>query len=484
MSDNVTMTYGDYSPSPIPLVTISKEFQKQGDGKLIGTVFRLSLNGTIYAPTGGISYIMAQQDDIRAAFNTDGKLFKIACDGNPLLNVYPRINSLSFSDSPNNWVTTCPYTIELEFDDEPQPSSSFDVLGENTGVMPPFISSADESWQIEFADESSYYNLGDGDQNSIRLRLTHTVSAVGKRRYTGAGLEKEAWQWAQAYVVPKLGYNSTFAGGSGVLNYSVASFTGYNHMRSNSIDTNAGSYSVTENWILTSGFKATEDFTVETRKGVDSDLTTVSIQGTIQGLESRTYGTSPNNFAITETKFTAASGYWNTIQSSLLTRVQKFAAAAGATRTLNSMVLNKSVGWGPNNGVITYNYEYNDRPTNCIAGSFIENITVTDTNPVDVFAEIPILGRSAGPILQDMGTVTSRKRSVSVEVVMPLSTGCGVAAFFATNPSGDVETIVNYFYAELTGVYGKVFTSNSSATWEPRSGRYSRQIEWTVGSCS
>jgi len=485
MPNIITMTYDGYPVSPVPVISINKEYQKTADSTSLGTLFKVNLNGTIYAESGGLSSIMAKQDEIRAAFDEDGKLFQIMCDGSPLLTCYPRINSIVFNESPNNWVITCPFTIDLEFDEEPAPTGSFTYGGENTGLMPPFVSSADENWQIEFADENSYYNLGGSDYNSVRLRLTHTISAVGKRRYTGSGLEKAAWEQARDYVLPNLGYNSTFAGGSGVLNITVANFSGYNHMRSNSIDAKAGSYSVTENWILTSGDKAIEDFTVEVRKGIDSDLTSVSIQGSIQGLETRVYGTAPGQFSITQSKFAAASGYWATTASTrVLTRAQTFATASSATRPLNSMVVSRSVGYNPPNGSVTYNYEYNDRPSNCVANSFIENISVSDTNPADVFAEIPILGRSAGPILQDMGTVTSRKRNVSVDVVMAPSTGCTTTLFNTTNPSGDVNTIIQYFYAELTGSYGQVFKSADSSTWEPKTGRYTRQVEWTIGNCS
>ncbi len=493
---NITMQYGDYSFSPVPPITLNKEYTRTNDGTIIGSVFKLNLDGVLYAPTGGLSSIIAAQDSLRDAFDIDGKNFTILCDGSTLIDCYPRINGPNFAPTPNNWVLTCQYSIELEFDDEPAPTGGFAVIGENTGIMPPFLRDAQESWSVEFIEDKSYYMLtlptGAGaDSIPYQLRLTHNVSAVGKKRYTGAGLEKEAWESAKDYVLPKLGYNSSIITQSGVLNLQASAFGPFNHMRSCSIDESAGSYGVVETWmVINSGAagvagRAIEDFTVEVRTGLDNDLTTVGIQGLIQGLETRTYGTSPNDFAITESKFVAASGYWNTIKDTARVYPRAQLLATGATRPLNIRPLSKSVGYNPSNGTINYSYEYNDRPSNCVSNAINETITITDTNPVDVFAEIQIPGRALGPILQDMGTITTRKRDINIDVMVAPATGCGTtSALFATNPSSDVNTIINLFYAELTGSYGQVFKHQDTSTWEPKTGRYTVSVGWTYQDCS
>lgn len=480
----ITMTYGGYTFSPVPSISINKEFQKSSDGIIRGSIFKLGINGTLYAPVGGLSSIMGLQSDMRSGLYRDGDKFELTCDGSPLLTCYPRINGPTFSPSPNNWVITCDYSVELEFDDEPQPTSGFGVDPEFTGISPPFISDFSESWSVDVADDKAFFN-NFGDSNPTQLRLSHNISAVGKRRYTGGGLEKPAWEQARSYVVGYLGYNSGFAGASGVLNIGVTSLSGYNHVRSNSVDVTNGSYSVVENWILTSGTNAVEDFTVDVRKGIDSDLTTVSIQGTIQGLETRSYGSAPGDFNISTSKFAAASGYWLTIKDSLriYPRAQAYAADT-STRSINVIPVSKSVGYGPANGVITYNYEYNDRVGNCIANAVSESIVITDVNPIDVFTEIIIPGRANGPILQDIGTVGSRKRDISIDVVVRPATGCGsTSALFTNNPSTDVNTIFLLFYAELTGAHNQVFLHNDTSNWEPKTGHYTATKGWTYGEC-
>lgn len=226
--------------------------------------------------------------------------------------------------------------------------------------------------------------------------------------------------------------------------------------------------------------RAIEDFTVDVRKGIESDITTVSIQGSIQGLETRSYGTNPGDFTISETKYAAASGYWAAINTTrIYPRAQLF-AGSGLTRPINTTPASRVVGHNPVNGLITYSYEYNDRPSNCISGAITESIMVTDNNPTDVFAEIGIPGRSNGPILQDMGTITSAKREVSIEAIMAPATGCSsVTGLFINNPRTQVATIINLFSGDLTSSHTQVFKHADSETWDVKTGRYTRQVGWT-----
>lgn len=488
----ITMSYGASGLLvPVPLMNLNKTYNKTGDGTLVGTVFTAQLNGTLYAPTGGLAAIIALQDNIREIFNVNGKLFEVTCDGSPLISAYPRVNGPVFQEG--NWVQTCPYTVELEWDDEPGTATPLvgAASGEFSGLIPPYIADAQESWAIEIIEDKAKYSLdlsSGTDTNPYQLRVTHNVSAIGKKHYTGAGLEMEAWQQAKVYVDNKIGWDGAFPGYSGVFNLDTSSFAPFNHVRSNNIDETGGSYAVSESWIAISpsggggSGRAIEDFTVEVRKGIDSDLTTVSIQGQIQGLESRTYGTGTNvgAFAITETKYAAASGYWNSIKDSarIYPRVQLF--GTGSTRPINIAHTSKVVGHNPSNGIITYSYEYNDRPSNCIANSLTESITISDSNPTEVFAEIGIPGRSAGPILQDMGTITSAKREVSIEVVMAPASGCGnIAALMVNNPRNDAITVANWVYSGLTASYSQVFKHLDNETWDVKTGRYTLQRGWT-----
>lgn len=485
----VLMTYGAYNFTPVPFMNIHKEYSTQGDSKHIGTIFKVSLDGNLVSITGGLAPIEALQSGLRSAFATEGLKFQVTCDGSPLWTAYPRIKSIDFPKSDNNWVFTSPFTIDMEWDDDPQPTGT-GSNGEDNTIMPPFISDAKEDWSVEVIEDKSKYSLtltSGRDTNSQQLRLTHNLSAVGKRRYTGSGLNMEAWQQAQSWVLPRLSntFNSTFASSSGVLNIDTTTYSGFNHVRSNQVDVGAGSFTATESWIIINptgtgvAGNAIEDFTVTVRKGIENDFTTVSIEGSIQGLESRTYGTNPGDFNITQNKYDAAIAFWNTIKDTARVYPRAIYFAGSLPRTLNTVPLNKSVGHNPVNGVVTYAYEYNDRPSNCISGALTESITITDNHATDVFAEIPILGRSLGPILQSIGTYTSAKREVSIEVVMAPSTGCTVALLSATNPKTQVDALLQLYRNDLNSTYSQVFTHTNTESWNPKDGRYSRQIGWT-----
>jgi hypothetical protein len=166
---NVEMTYGDYEFTPVPMVTLGKEFIKMSNQEIIGTTFTVSLKGTLVSyELGGLVNMSALQNLMRAEIDRDGDLFLLTCDGTDILRCYPRVKSINFDTSNDNWVFTCPYTIELEFDDEfSVDGCAFDFSFDDSydicaGALElrysPYIRELSETWDIEFADDKSHYN--------------------------------------------------------------------------------------------------------------------------------------------------------------------------------------------------------------------------------------------------------------------------------------------------------------------------------------
>lgn len=489
MSNPVTMVYGDYTFTPVPMITIEKQQQKTDDGTLIGTVFNVTLEGTLCAyPTGGVVQIDTLQDTLRSGLATDGKLFEVACSGSAFIRSYPRINSVTFDKSNDNWVFTSPYTINLEWDEMLLPS------GENSGVMAPYISDASEEWQVEFVEDSAKYNWtldSTEDENPYQLRLTHTISATGKSVYISGVLVKPAWQWARDWVGPRLGYDNQFLAAPSSLNLNASLFAPFNHVRTNSVNESDGVYAVTESWIVInpsgSGVagKAIEDFTITARRGIDSPINTITIEGTITGLEERSYGTTSGAFSISTSKYTNALAYWLNVKDRLVDRCN-YVWSTGVDyviRDIHPSAVSEVVGNNPTQGLITYNYEYNDRPLNCVSGAIYEDIVISDTNSTDVFASLPVIGRANGPILQDMGTITAASRRVSVEVIVPPATGCTTTNWYASSPSDQVDDIISSIYTGLNSAYDQVFKTNDTESWSIKTGRYTREVEWTFSNC-
>jgi hypothetical protein len=134
---------------------------------------------------------------------------------------------------------------------------------------------------------------------------------------------------------------------------------------------------------------------------------------------------------------------------------------------LNNIPLSTSFGYNNTAGTITYSYSYDNRPYNCVSNARLENISFSENNPNDVFASLTVLGRAAGPLLQDIGTVGQRTIS---------SVGAGVPT--------DYDSLVSGYEANLTGTYSQVFINSESKTWNPKDGRFSFNKSWTVGGCS
>ncbi len=105
------MSYGGYSLKPVPLITLQKQLLKSGKhADNIGATFTLTLKGTLtpYPDSldGGLVLLDTLQDELRTAFNQDGKNLLLKCNGTTILSTCPRVLSIEFEESTNNWVFT------------------------------------------------------------------------------------------------------------------------------------------------------------------------------------------------------------------------------------------------------------------------------------------------------------------------------------------------------------------------------------------
>lgn len=494
------MTYGTYSFSPVPMVNIAKVYHKTEDGTQIGTTFNMDLNGVLTPlPTGtaGITETMHYMDVLRHAFATDGCPFVISCNDDVLWSGNPRVNDISFEENGNNWVNTIDYTVSLSFDTEDSE--------EDDSLAPPHIENASETWSVEFADGINRFSIdlptAGVDASPYVLNMSHTISAKGKKHFISCNTtDKEPWEYARQYVITKLstGADSAFntqLEGSGVINLRYDLYSSYNHMRVQNTDKLGGSYSVTENWlVMNTGLgipgNSLEDFTINVDKRHDSAFTTVTVDGTIRGVETRSYGSDPRDFTTTETKYDAASGYWNTVKDRIFYRAQLIHRDQNAGEinvlSLNTDTVSERVGHSPSQGVITYSYTYNNRPSNCITGALTENISIVDNNPADVFASVMVLGRANGPVLQNLNTQTVASREISIELLCRPSTACTavdlrVPSHFVQD---DVRHLLCEFQNDLTDNYDQVFKTADSESWNPKTGQYSRRVGYTYQSCT
>lgn len=285
---------------PAPLISINKNYQANDDGTKRGTVYSITLTGTLLSfkgsPSGSYSsldqafytlggyppdetyvgnsedfnHLLRKQEALRWLFSEDGgSLEWQPAGGQPVVKCYPRILSINFPEG--QWANQCQYTIELE--------APWIYINGTTdiedGIGIDLISASAETWSFEEV----------GGRNNQQYRVTHEVNAKGQLGYDGVGDlygNKQAWEHAKTFVDTKI--NGTvdndimFAaiGASGKI-------TGhYNNIIR--VDQDGGTYEVTEEWLLSDSNTYEErQFTVDYNQGKEEY--TVTYQGTIYGVD-------------------------------------------------------------------------------------------------------------------------------------------------------------------------------------------------------
>lgn len=480
---------------PAPLVTINKTYTKSGNGDIIGKLYNLTITGTIVAHMGSpnslgvfheaggypadevvssderLKAIMRKQEAIRNLFSTEGKNFYIQSDdGSQPMSCYPRVVDISFPE--DLWYERCNYTITLECDEL---DGLYDEVGAND-VFTQYLQSADESWGIEPAEERESL-VGPGT-----FALSHTVQAVGKKFYDEVGaVPTEPWQYAQQYVLSRLGFSNYPQEilSSGVNNL-PSYYNGWNHKRTEQIDKAGGGFSVTENWVLASG-SAIESFNITTTDSLDSSYPVIQLQGNIQGYEefNSDMELSTNKWTNAQTKFGWASGV-------AFIRAQDYSGT-----NLNINPISMTIGRNPLQGTVDYTFEYDARPMNLIENAKSESINISDNIGGEKFASVFVLGRSLGPVLQDLSTKPANSRTLSIEIHVDPPTYSDrtistMEGLLNTNKPSNPSTV---FYDDLAALVAAanpsymgattIFSDQPQETWDIKEGIYSYNRTWT-----
>lgn len=499
----MSVVYNGNRIIPAPFISIQKSYIKGQDGHTLGATFNITVTGSIIACKGSptstgtfhtgagfpadetifaderLKSLLHKQDALHNLFADEGKAFEVQpIDNTAPIKFYPRIISLTFEEG--LWVDSAKYTLQLETDEllgypgQEDFNKSNDYFIDSVGNKV-FLQSVAESWSLEFGDVP----IGSESNEEHSFALTHNISAVGKHSYDSTGLITEGWRQARNWVNGRMGVNNDFLHSTSGLNL-ANTLVPYDHVRNENTDEEAGSYSIIESWLI-SNRNTTEDFTVQTNTTIDSNIASVDIQGNIQGLETR----DSSDFAtITESKWDSASTRFTAISgATIFNRAQSLSML-----TLNILPLTSSIGKNQVNGTIDYSYQYDTRPSNCIAGALAEQINIRDTNvdkTVDIFASIAVPGRSAGPVLQDINTTSQQKRSIDISIVVPEVTGCVTADLIAGSPRSDVTSLINDFKSDLNDANSEpVFTEEDTDNWNPKTGQYTRNVTFVYQNCT
>ena len=457
---------------PAPFVSINKSYDLAEDGTVLGKTYLLEVKikflawmgspnaaGTFWdqsgyppddtvAPDGLLRSILRKQDAIRKLFADQGKVFEIQpLDGSASLKCNPRVLRIEVPDG--HWAANpvdCTVFLEatsLLINDEEDDADIEDYK----------VSKASDEWGIEILDEKLN-----------TYRLTHTASAVGKRFYESDGSEPQtAWENARDYVLFKvgLGLRASRMVAPDVLD--TDTLQAFNYLRNQSLNELTGSFSVSETWLCydpQGGAAAYEEFQVSARTSVEG-RTSVAISGNITGLAKHDNTTR----VLQSSRWVNASAKWAAVSPLLLTRAQTISGL-----TLNPTVLSTEVGSNETGGTISYSHEYDNRPTASIAGAISEHISQDDDNASDVFANIPVLQQPIGPVLQDIGSKTAKRRTISITAQM-------LAMTMSHTPTRPSTTAVLASFIP-TGTNSRVLVERDQEHWDKYSGQYSRNTTW------
>ena len=143
------------------------------------------------------------------------------------------------------------------------------------------------------------------------------------------------------------------------------------------------------------------------------------------------------------------------------------------------------------NGTVGYNFEYNNI-IKIISGVISESYKINTTGPADHIAEVFVLNRPLGPILQNLATKTSTTKSIEIElVVVPPTSIAGFSFDDSECPVGyntyiftKCEEFINAQMPLSTETTGRiVIKKNDTYGWSPTDGRFTRNVEWLYQPC-
>lgn len=430
---------------------------------------------------------------VKTALSKNGKFLTIRDDKNNTILIAKggTLRSLSFDNNQNGWVAYAAYTAELEFNEieflgEHIPCGSVYVdnstLNKNLVDFGNYkIKEFNDNWSFSIVDDSfGVVKTSDSGGNlnihNSRINISYTVSATGKNYYQ----ENEnkllpAWQQAKNFCQYRLfrqvqALNATVLSvgpatcsateklnsinkmaGKGVLGDIDSKYGVYNETVNVDCSESEGTCSITYNAILkrNSFGKFDSGDTIHTisktksrtKEGGKKYNVTISVNGTIEGLQLGGLVKAGSNFSIPHSgslfvaasganKYSAAAAMIDSVvtdddlvpalKSALNITFAELEVNLPDCPDLPGSPIPASVNVTRNffDGTINYSVEYNST-----ANLSVNNATAVTNSTINVTYDAPVVAEfvvpDVGVIIQDMNTVTARKINYTIEGRVP-----------------------------------------------------------------
>lgn len=508
-----------------PNTSVTKEFVRTEDGTVLGQKNTINIKGYILASGNPLSDgVDSRQNYLYGKIIDFLNLGSTGTLNNMPLNQAGKLEIQPVGDGQNVIIYDNAQLINLNLPETPEDTAgiqyqeyaftfeSYQPLYTSGDIYSAYrLKSVSENWELQKQqDQVSFIDYDFTNDDSLyAYTLSHTVSAVGWQNFDNGEYKNSAWYEAYKYVNSRLketpdssyistdsyNYNlpvsSTFSidqwKGSGVATGNVIAtptgYLAYNKVRTSTVDIPGGSYSVTSTYLMS---RNSGTFEINTQYSEDeSGDVTVTVEGTVTPLSSQDINSLIND------KYRIASGIYQQISDTgNWTKATRLASGVLSTYKgsgcNNTLVIDRypravTVGRNKVNGSISFNLTYKGISSgirslkDSISGSIAASVSVVDDNRANAYnlgyktiAIIPILGRSNGPIIQDMKTTKERKRTISFDVTMKQACRTQNGA-----PTG-------YIYPLVSGYQpvGSSYVQNFQETWDWTNGRYNLTVDW------
>jgi hypothetical protein len=227
-------TYGGQRLSPAPQINISAEPYYSGD-IIIGYTYNVNIKGyaTAYRKTNdtdnpthsivNFGLVVGNIGIVKNALTNNGADLLVVDGSSQVLKAKGGIlRSLSFNESPNNWMGYAEYTADIEFNEIELVNgtslktincsdSYLDAQSKSSSIVDISkykLKSFTDSWSINI-DDNIYNRIRNTDMNldidtdNSRMNVSYTISATGKNFYV-SGSVKPAWEQAKNFAQERL----------------------------------------------------------------------------------------------------------------------------------------------------------------------------------------------------------------------------------------------------------------------------------------
>jgi hypothetical protein len=454
---------------PAPFIQMQEVPVRKEDGRVIAKDYIFNLNGVVVnvdtaqdSPgASGISNMegtQGGQNYIRGIFGVEPALFEIESPNSSTnkCQAYCTVDDLTFQEG--NWVNLCRYNVTLR---------ARELIG--VSGLHSDLESESENWSVTENEDGTY-------------SVSHQIQARGRLIPTGAGTfnnpldAARLWVRSRSYNTSTTGNLSEVVNGSGIMNLGglinpLPSGTNYwNKSIIETVDPSTNNYSLSETFIYNPSGTTLEQYSISlSNESNNPQKYSVSINGSVLGFTNKISNHS-NRFD------NAKSYYLSTVEPNIYSRINNYVPGGF---TLLTTPVNSSVTYEVTGNSVSYNRSYNAiSGATLISNAIEESIEIADEGKQDLFAQIQIPGRSAGPLIQYMGTSTARTRTVTINATLnPSGTSITQASLlgrYLSKPNTDA--IVGAFVPSA----GYYYVSNNSENWNIFNYTYSRTMSWVI----